>query len=302
MLIPQAMTDLNHLEDSLKPSSIYSVNDRTLLENLINYSSRFILRYTNRSKVKYHTVTDQYTGDGTDVLLLHDIPVISISSVYMDANRAFGSDSLVETDYYVLEESEYGQIRFINKAASPDILSIKVTYVAGYSSFPVFTGYSDQLTLTEDTTSFTVNLNQGDYTASSLATEFQTRLNAAGAYNYTVSFSEASQRLAISAGSAFSLSWSGTREEECARVLGFDIDSTQTSATVQYSDFPLLGIPADLIGLCNAFVLWRYEEVKERRSGKFSESRGDSSYSFDYSNIPNYVRETLDQYRLINMK
>lgn len=300
MLIAEALTDFNHLEDSLAPSSIYSSADKVLLENLINYCSRFILNYTNRKTFKYHTVSDEYhDGDGGTVILLKEIPTISITSIYLDINREFNADDLITTSYYYLENSDTGLIRLINKTTPNGRKVIKVSYVAGYSEFKVHSGFNDQLTLAEGQTNYTTTLSSGTYNASTLASALQDALNNAGTLTYTVSFSEATQRLTITATGNFALSFSGTRQTACASLLGFDPSNTQTQGTTQYSDYPLLGIPQDIIGATNAFVLWRYEEVKERRSGKFSESRGEQSYSYDYSNLPTYIREVLDLYHVV---
>jgi len=75
--------------------------------------------------------TEYYDGTGTSFLFLKNIPVVSISSIYDDANWLWETGSLLPSaDYRITNDnSVYYKSYFTN-----DIQNIKITYVAGYAS------------------------------------------------------------------------------------------------------------------------------------------------------------------------
>ena len=83
-------------------------------------------------------------------------------------------------------------------------------------------------------------LTEGNYNGNSLATEIKTQLDAAGGQTYTVSYSESTAKITISAPSNFSLLWktgthgSDNTDTHVGTVIGFD-DSADDSGTDEYT-------------------------------------------------------------------
>lgn len=79
----------------------------------------------------------------------------------------------------------------------------------------------------------TATITSGTYTASSLATEIKTQLEAVGANTYTVTHSGSTGKWTIAtAGTALELRWQGTNSaSSIGGALGYDTSSNQTGAT-----------------------------------------------------------------------
>lgn len=103
----------------------------TILENFIDGVSWEFNKYTNRL-LKARDITAYYTGDGSDKLQLPEYPVNSITSIYIDVDRAFTADTEL-TDYQFYDIG----IIVSEDQAFPNIAkSIKITYNAGYATIP----------------------------------------------------------------------------------------------------------------------------------------------------------------------
>lgn len=108
----------------------------------------------------------------------------------------------------------------------------------------IVTGFSNKLDFTEGVTGdATATLAAGNYaTGAALATELQTRINAAATDNtYTVSYSSTTNKFTIArdVGSAsFGLEWSTGAEAEksCGIDIGFDTSADDTGATSYVGD------------------------------------------------------------------
>jgi hypothetical protein len=301
-LIPAALTDLNRLEDSLAISSTFPAADKDILKRLINSSSAYISRICKRT-FKYSTVSNElHDGRGVEWLTTDKFPIISITSIYDDPNRDYGSDTLIDSDDYEIYHADAGIVRYLEGTFSNSKSNVQISYVAGFSEFHVITGLNDQIAFNEGASNLTATISGGDYNASSLATEIKTQLDAAGADTYTVTYSEVMHNYTIASdGSSLSLLWStsnNSRAQEFGKLIGFDISADDTGATSYVADYPALGVPEDLSDVCDALVRFRYEEIRERRIGKFSERRGEQSVSFDFSNLPVYIRELISPFMI----
>jgi len=109
--------------------------DRHLISIIDGISAWFELLTGENFITRTHT--DEYQdGDGETYLYLDNEPITSITSIYDDVYREFGSDTLISgTDYYISKEqdrvvlypkSTWGRFRRGEE-------SVKATYVAGYS-------------------------------------------------------------------------------------------------------------------------------------------------------------------------
>ena len=303
-LIPEALTNPIEMEPSLLASGSYNSNDEDLLIELINEVSLYILSYCARDSFKYKTVSNEiHDGYGDDYLYTDYVPIISITSLYDDVNRNFDSSTLVDSSYYEIKNADTGLVRLYSYTFSKAKSSIQISYIAGYSDFHVYPNVSDQLAVTIGTSTSTVRLTPGRYNVSTLASELETKLKTVDSA-FNVSYDETLHAFKFSLDKTFTIDYDQS-SSELARQLGFNADAAaylSGSTYLVYSKYPVLGIPRDLVGVCNSIVRWRFAEVKERRTGKFSETTESHSTSFDYSNLPTYVVQVLNQYKRVRVR
>jgi hypothetical protein len=86
------------------------------------------------------TYTEYYDGEGGLTLRLDLYPVLSVTSVYDDPNRAYGADTLVSSSDYDLD-GRRGLLLLKPNAAhgawsDGELRAIKVTFVAGFATVP----------------------------------------------------------------------------------------------------------------------------------------------------------------------
>jgi uncharacterized phiE125 gp8 family phage protein len=131
-----AWTSLARVKEHL---GITNASSDAKLENLINASFASLESYIGQS-LKAATYTEFFDGDGTDEVLLNNYPVVAITSIHDDIDRAFGSDTLIDAaDYtfYSNKNENIGRVRLLNGLAfSPGIQNVKVIYLAGYVTVP----------------------------------------------------------------------------------------------------------------------------------------------------------------------
>lgn len=63
-------------------------------------------------------------------------PLVSITSIYDDPLRVYGSDTLIASTKYVIEDSDAGLIAFDGYLLKHGLRNIKITYVGGYAAIP----------------------------------------------------------------------------------------------------------------------------------------------------------------------
>lgn len=303
ILIPECLTNIIHLKEMQEISSSFPEADENTYINLINQCTRAILRLTNRRYFKYKTITEYHDGKGVNVFTTNHCPVISITSLYDDSDRDYGSSSLEDSDdYEIMQDNndESGIIRKFSGNFADGESNIKVSYVAGWSDFTIFNGMH-QLQFAESDTTYTATLTEAIYNASSLASHIQTQMNAVDGISntYTVSYSEISHKFTISADGSFDILWNSGNNatEELGKIIGYDTGSDDSGSTSYTSDEPVLGLPEDLVLGCEQLVRFYYNQIKENRVGKTSESLGEQAFSFDYSRIPMEIRQNILAYR-----
>jgi len=104
------------------------------LENLINSVSAFFNLYTNRHLLSI-SHTEYYDGDGSNVQYLNNYPITAVTSLYIDANHSYGSNSLIDKSEYIVYE-DIGKIVLLNGVFDKGAQSVKIVYTAGYTSVP----------------------------------------------------------------------------------------------------------------------------------------------------------------------
>ena len=105
------------------------------LEELINAGSNWIEKETN-NKIKQDIYTNVlFDGNSSDFLLVPQTPLTAISSLYIDSERDFGTDTLVPSDEYGIRDN-VGIALFEGRRFPRAKQSVKVSYTAGYATTP----------------------------------------------------------------------------------------------------------------------------------------------------------------------
>lgn len=81
------------------------------------------------------TFVEYLDGDGGDMLLLQQYPIISIDHIYDDLERDYDAASELDVEDIAVYE-QYGKIVFVNGSFTQGIQNIKVEYHAGYIVIP----------------------------------------------------------------------------------------------------------------------------------------------------------------------
>ena len=153
----------------------------TLLEFCVNGASGHIRRYCKHS-LRRKTFTEDYDGvEGQTELVLRQFPVVSVTSLYDDTDRAYTSDTLIDPEDYGINY-DAGMIVLDGETFCTGVRNSRAVYVAGYAEFTINAGYTDAIDFEEtDGEEITAYLTPGDYTQDTLATELETQLNYTGA-------------------------------------------------------------------------------------------------------------------------
>lgn len=106
------------------------------IKSFINRALGILERYIGR-QIKSREYTEYYDGDGTDQLLVNHWPIISVASLHDDPDRAFTSETLIDSTDYNIYANE-GMIRLFNDEGVfvTGEQNIKLVYTAGYATIP----------------------------------------------------------------------------------------------------------------------------------------------------------------------
>ena len=122
-----------------------SPEDEILLTSLLTRTTKLIQNYVGRDLVQTTYTNIRRNGNGERVLQVQHYPIISVTNIYDDVNRVFGSDTLLiedtgglySTAHYVIaangEVENPGEIIRLDGAWTKGLQNIKMTYVGGYS-------------------------------------------------------------------------------------------------------------------------------------------------------------------------
>lgn len=310
-VIPEALTSYPHVTKVMGISSAFSTGDVDAINFTINDASEAIIQHLMRDEgegygLKYQTITDEkHDGNGKDLLFLNHWPIISTAAqitLYDDLNRDYTSSTLLSAtnDEYEVFRPNSGIIRRVDAIFTKGQQNLKTDYVGGFSKFSV-TPKNNVFDVDLGSGAVVITLTTGLYNASTLATEIDTQLTAAGG-TYTVTYDETLHLMTLTKSSGtFSILWNNSANEAKANnfadLIGFDSDSDSKGALTYTSANPLLGIPSDLEYACLQLVLWNFMRDKERWTAKISESREDQAISFDFDRIPRHIQSRLARYK-----
>ncbi len=100
----------------------------------INRASWYLNTMTGRLLLS-RTLTEHYDGDGTDMLIVNQYPVTTITSINIDSGRDYAAGTVVDSGDY-MKYGDSGMIAFDGVTLTPGRQSIKIVYVAGYIVIP----------------------------------------------------------------------------------------------------------------------------------------------------------------------
>jgi len=133
-----ALTTLSNVKAWLGIPTATTTHD-TLLEMLINQASVAIETFCGRQFVA-RSYTEYHSGHGLTYIYVDHPPINSITSIYDDIDRAFGSETVVCTTYYTTDGkyADEGRIQLWQGKSNfgAGIMNVKVTYNGGWATVP----------------------------------------------------------------------------------------------------------------------------------------------------------------------
>lgn len=100
----------------------------------INGASWYCNSYTKR-KLLSRALTEYYNGGGVNTIMLNNYPCTTLTSVYDDIDRAYGTDTAVLlTDLVVMPNDLLYMVVYDHGVFLQGVKNIKITYTAGYAS------------------------------------------------------------------------------------------------------------------------------------------------------------------------
>lgn len=316
------LTSLSHLKAVLGKTD--TTND-SIIEQVIMAATDRAEIFTRR-KLRARKYGDDSglaaevrNGNGQTWIAPRQWPVISIASIYDDANRDFDSDTLkASTEYFI--DYKGNLIHLEPDAPNGNHFSVgkqnvQLAYTAGYGTFEILAGVNDKLDFEETADSeLTATVADGIYTASDLGTALDTALEASGASSYTTTYDYFTGKFKIvsdlaGGGGTFKILWNGGTNIETGigRTLGFDTSADDATAASHTADNSVLGIPWDLehavLLICQRILSVekglgqnRFDIIRQIRTGS---TQGITE--FDASPIPKDALDILKRYRRINV-
>lgn len=111
---------------------------------LINTATERIEGFTDRKLKKRTGLTEFLDGTGTPDIILNELPIVTLTSVFVDLQRVFGADTALDLDD-VIVSSEEGRISLEGDGLGTVLASVvfprgtkivKVVYDAGLETIP----------------------------------------------------------------------------------------------------------------------------------------------------------------------
>jgi len=130
-----ALTDLDTVNAFLN-TDMGDAGQQRVLTSYINKASALCNLLTDR-KLKSRSLTEYYSGDGTNSILTNEYPITAITAVYDDLDRTYGSDTEIDSDdlAYLPDGLAY-KIVYDGGVFQVGIKNIKAQYTAGYVTIP----------------------------------------------------------------------------------------------------------------------------------------------------------------------
>lgn len=130
-LTPYALTSLEMARSHLNISAT-DTTQTARLELFINAATARIESMTDRL-LKERTITEVRSGRRNNIIVLRQWPVTAITSLKVDADSVFGSDTALDpADYQIADEQTAVQIK--GQVFSSGTNNIQIVYTAGYNA------------------------------------------------------------------------------------------------------------------------------------------------------------------------
>lgn len=126
-----ALATLVQVKEYLQISG--STHDANLTA-LVARAERAVKSFTRRElEAPGSDVTEDHDGKLDDTVFLNEFPIVSVTSIHDDSERAFGSETLIDPSDYAIA-SEEGYVELISGVFSQGVQNVRVKYKGGYVS------------------------------------------------------------------------------------------------------------------------------------------------------------------------
>jgi len=302
------LVTVNNLREWLNLSSDIDIS---FLKGLQSSVSSVIRNYCQRAFIT-KDLTEDYSGAGQKLLILENSPVYVNAAndnfiLSIDSERAFLSESIIETTDYVIEARK-GIIR-ADFTIPWGNNNVRVNYSSGISKFIILVGQNDTIDISDTGGLDAIVLTPGFYSAEDFRDEISTKLNASAILNgtYIVFYSHETGLWKISAGETFSLLF-GTGinvVKSFGSLLGYKLGNDFIGESEYVSDGNI-GLPDDITLVAQKLV---HHWFKDSGQGEgtdhlkrkiVSGGSGGGSATLEYvrDGLPKDVKLILDHYRI----
>jgi len=302
------LVTINNLREWL---NISSDTDMSFLEALRFSVSSVVKNYCQRNFIT-KDLTEDYSGTGQRILILENSPIYINAandnfSLSIDPERAFLTESIIETTDYVVE-SRKGILR-TDFTIPWGNNNIRISYTSGISRFIVLTGQNDTIDISDTGGLDAIVLTPGFYSAEDFLDEISAKLNASIILNgtYTVFYSHESGLWKISTGETFSLLFGDGINviKSFGSLLGYKLGN-DFSGDTEYISNGNFGLPDDITLAAQKLV---HHWLKDSGQGEgtdhlkrkiVSGGSGGGAATLEYvrDELPLDVRLILDHYRI----
>lgn len=136
----ERLTDLATIKDWL---GITGANSDSILTHILDAASQFALNYMNRDGFAATTYTENFKGNGKDAMLLHNWPLISVSSVGINGRAVLaspiGNNGLPGSGYTISDPRQAPQAVILHGSYFDLGAPCRVVYRAGFEDVEVQT-------------------------------------------------------------------------------------------------------------------------------------------------------------------
>lgn len=131
-----ALITLAELKEYLAVGASDSTQD-PILNALLNMASSWVANFLKRNLVAT-SYTEYYDGDASLQLMLRNVPVVSITTIWVDYLRAWANDKIVNpANYFIKKQAGIVEAFYLFGNWIPGRANVKVIYVAGYDNLGV---------------------------------------------------------------------------------------------------------------------------------------------------------------------
>jgi len=134
--VTNELTTISKIKEFLGKTSA-DESDDILIYKILKRITKEIEKKCNRTFYAA-TVTEYHRGNGKSELLIRRPPINSITSIHIDSDREWGSDTQIDADDIIISDEEAGKVILDGDVfdKSDDVENVKIVYSGGYSTIP----------------------------------------------------------------------------------------------------------------------------------------------------------------------